>query len=80
MKHTLNRLINRRVILGVAIAAATTMAPGAFAQTKQVLRISTPAVPDDWHAKMWTVMKDELDKTAPGQFDTQINLNASLFK
>ena len=80
MKHTLNRLINRRVILAAAIAAATAMAPGAFAQTKQVLRISTPAVPDDWHAKMWTVMKDELDKTAPGQFDTQINLNASLFK
>lgn len=80
MKHTLNRLINRRVILAAAIAAATAMAPGAFAQTKQVLRISTPAVPDDWHAKMWTVMKDELDKSAPGQFDTQINLNASLFK
>ena len=80
MKHTLNRLINRRVILGAAIAAATAMAPVAFAQTKQVLRISTPAVPDDWHAKMWAVMKDELDKTAPGQFDTQINLNASLFK
>ena len=52
----------------------------AAAQTKHLLRISTPAVPDDWHAKMWTVMKDELDKTAPGQFDTQINLNASLFK
>ena len=80
MKHTLNRLINRRVILAAAIAAATAMAPVAFAQTKQVLRISTPAVPDDWHAKMWTVMKDELDKSAPGQFDTQINLNASLFK
>jgi TRAP-type transport system periplasmic protein len=80
MKHTITRLINRRVILGAAIAAVTVMAPVAFAQTKQVLRISTPAVPDDWHAKMWTVMKDELDKTAPGQFDTQINLNASLFK
>ena len=38
MKHTLNRLINRRVILGAAIAAATAMAPVAFAQTKQVLR------------------------------------------
>jgi hypothetical protein len=34
MKHTLNRLINRRVILGAAIAAATAMAPVAFAQTK----------------------------------------------
>jgi tripartite ATP-independent transporter DctP family solute receptor len=29
---------------------------------------------------MWTVMKEQLDKTAPGEFDVQINLNASLFK
>ncbi|MEY4294654.1 MAG: hypothetical protein RLY82_342 [Pseudomonadota bacterium] len=52
----------------------------AFANAQTVLRVSTPAVPDDWHAKMWTVMKDELAKTAPKQFDMQINLNASLFK
>jgi tripartite ATP-independent transporter DctP family solute receptor len=45
-----------------------------------LLRISTPAVPDDWHAKMWTVFKDSLEKSAPGEFDVQINLNASLFK
>ena len=45
-----------------------------------MLRISTPAVPDDWHAKMWTVFKESLDKSAPGEFDVQINLNASLFK
>jgi tripartite ATP-independent transporter DctP family solute receptor len=37
-------------------------------------------VPDDWHAKMWTVFKDNLEKSAPGEFDVQINLNASLFK
>jgi tripartite ATP-independent transporter DctP family solute receptor len=29
---------------------------------------------------MWTVMKDDLTKSAPKQFDVQINLNASLFK
>ncbi|MDO9197609.1 sialic acid TRAP transporter substrate-binding protein SiaP [Rhodoferax sp.] len=52
----------------------------AFAQARQLLRISTPAVPDDWHARMWTVMKEQLEKTAPGQFDVQISLNASLFK
>jgi tripartite ATP-independent transporter DctP family solute receptor len=45
-----------------------------------VLRISTPAVPDDWHAKMWTVFKENLEKSAPGEFDVQINLSASLFK
>lgn len=52
----------------------------ALAQAKIPMRISTPAVPDDWHAKMWTVFKDSLDKSSPNQFDTQINLNASLFK
>jgi tripartite ATP-independent transporter DctP family solute receptor len=72
----------RRLLL----AAGTTLALGAAvlapaqAQTKVVLRISTPAVPDDWHAKMWTVFKESLDKSAPGEFDVQINLNASLFK
>jgi tripartite ATP-independent transporter DctP family solute receptor len=50
------------------------------AQGKTVLRVSTPAVPDDWHAKMWTVFKESLDKSAPGEFDVQINLNGSLFK
>jgi tripartite ATP-independent transporter DctP family solute receptor len=29
---------------------------------------------------MWTVFKENLDKSAPGEFDVQINLNASLFK
>jgi tripartite ATP-independent transporter DctP family solute receptor len=37
-------------------------------------------VPDDWHGKMWTVFKESLDKSAPGEFDVQINLNAALFK
>ena len=76
---------SRRALLAVSAATAVASLLGfttlpAMAQTKHLLRISTPAVPDDWHAKMWTVMKDELEKTAPGQFDTQINLNASLFK
>ena len=47
---------------------------------KILLRISTPAVSDDWHAKIWAVFKDTLKKSAPGEFDAQINLNASLFK
>ena len=71
--------LRRRTLLGAGLALGSATLPS-FAQTKQALRISTPAVPDDWHAKMWTVMKDELEKTAPGQFDVQINLNASLFK
>ena len=74
--------LNRRTLLGAAAAlgAATLPALPALAQTKTVLRISTPAVPDDLHAKMWTVFKEQLEKTAPGEFDVQINLNATLFK
>ena len=71
--------ISRRAILGGATALAIAALPS-FAQSKTVLRISTPAVPDDWHGKMWTVFKDALDKSAPGEFDVQINLNGALFK
>jgi TRAP-type transport system periplasmic protein len=70
----------RRGLLAAAVALATTFAPAAMAQNKVLLRISTPAVPDDWHGKMWTVFKESLDKSAPGEFDVQINLNATLFK
>ncbi len=61
-------------------AAALMQAPAAQAQGKVLLRVSTPAVPDDWHAKMWGVLKDALEKSAPGQFDVQINLSGTLFK
>ncbi|MEO8013397.1 sialic acid TRAP transporter substrate-binding protein SiaP [Polaromonas sp.] len=72
----------RRTLLASASAVllmGALLSP-AQAQNKMVLRVSTPAVPDDWHAKMWTVFKDNLEKSAPGEFDVQINLNASLFK
>ena len=65
------------MLFGLALCAGLTPL---MAQTKVPLRISTPAVPDDWHAKMWTVFKESLDKAAPNQFDVQIHLNASLFK
>ncbi len=74
----------RRTLLAVACAGLATAAAWlpatAQAQTRTLLRISTPAVPDDWHGKMWTVFKEQLDKSAPGEFDVQINLNATLFK
>jgi tripartite ATP-independent transporter DctP family solute receptor len=79
MTRQSNTNFSRRTLLGAALALSASTHP-ALAQSKQVLRISSPAVPDDWHAKMWTVLKDNLDKAAPGQFDVQINLNASLFK
>lgn len=71
--------IRRRTCLSLAAALCLT-AGQAFAQSRRLLRISTPAVPDDWHARMWTVMKEQLEQTAPGQFEVQISLNATLFK
>ena len=75
---------NRRTLLHSAAASALGCSAlglaKARAQSRKILRISSSAVPDDWHAKMWTVFKDALEKTAPGEFDVQVNLNASLFK
>jgi len=81
MKTSLSSTL-RRTLLAAASATLLmgALLPAAQAQNKMVLRVSTPAVPDDWHAKMWTVFKDNLEKSAPGEFDVQINLNASLFK
>ncbi len=79
MPHFRSRSISRRgVLAGVAALGASALP--SFGQGKTVLRISTPAVPDDPHGKMWTVFKESLDKSAPGEFDVQINLNGSLFK
>lgn len=74
--------LQRRTLLA-AVAAIGSFALNcqpAMALNKTVLRISTPAVPEDWHAKMWTVFKDALEKSAPGEFEVQINLNGALFK
>ena len=66
-----------KLVIAAALCAATLPA---IAQGKMPLRVSTPAVPDDWHGKMWSVFKASLDKSAPGEFDVQIHLNATLFK
>jgi tripartite ATP-independent transporter DctP family solute receptor len=77
---TIRRGLLAATASGAALALAGVLPSAAHAQAKTLLRISTPAVPDDWHGKMWTVFKDALDKSAPGEFDVQINLNATLFK
>jgi tripartite ATP-independent transporter DctP family solute receptor len=79
MTKTQSTTFSRRTLLAATAALGASTLP-AMAQAKTVLRISTPAVPDAWHAKMWTVFKESLDKSAPGEFDVQINLNGSLFK
>lgn len=70
----------RRFALTALAAVGLAAATPAFAADAITLRISTPAVESDWHAKMLTVFKDELEKTAPGEFDVEIHLNATLFK
>ena len=71
---------SRRRRLAAGLVLSGFAAPGARAAGKTLLRISTPAVPDDWHAKMWTVFKEALEQSAPGEFELQVNLNAALFK
>ena len=73
-------LTHRILTITLACSLLAALPPQSMAQSKTVLRISTPAVPQDWHAKMWTVFKEELEKTAPREFDVQIYLNSSLFK
>jgi len=77
-RNALNSLIRGATILSGA--GAGVYSGQSMAAAKIALRISTPAVPDDWHAKMWTVFKDSLETAAPGAYDAQINLNATLFK
>jgi tripartite ATP-independent transporter DctP family solute receptor len=77
----LTRKIGRRTVLaGMGAGAVALGSSRLWAAEKHVLRISTPAVPEDWHAKMLTVFKNELEKSAPGQFDVQIFLSSTLFK
>ncbi len=78
--HT-TRLLRRAVLCMSAAVALSAAAPSSvFAQSKTVLRISSPAVPDDWHGKMWQTFKDSLNKTSPDTYDVQVNLNGALFK
>ncbi len=63
-----------------ALLACLLAAAPAFGQVKTVLRISTPAVPEDWHVKMLYVFRDELDKAAPGRFDVQVHHSGTLFR
>ena len=64
-------MIRRQIVAACASAVALCGVLGvstqAIAQTKIPMRISTPAVPDDWHAKMWTVFKENLDKSSANQ-------------
>ena len=70
----------RRAAAATLLACSALAAASALAQAKIVLRISTPAVPDDWHVKMLYVFRDELAKAAPGRFDVQVHHSGTLFR
>jgi tripartite ATP-independent transporter DctP family solute receptor len=70
----------RRVLAATLLACSAAAAASALAQVKTVLRISTPAVPEDWHVKMLYVFRDELAKAAPGRFDVQVHHSGTLFR
>ena len=72
--------LSRRLFMGMVAAAAIAGLTPAIAADPIKLRISTPAVEADWHAKMLPVFKEELEKAAPGQFDVEVHLNGTLFK
>lgn len=52
--------LSRRLFMGTVAAVAFAGLTPALAADPIKLRISTPAVEADWHAKMLTVFKDEL--------------------
>jgi len=64
----------------VAAAAVLAMSAVSAYAEKTVIRISTPAVPGDWHAEQLSVFKEYVERSLPGQYDVQIYLNATLFK
>src|SRR5258707_4500199 len=75
VKHTTTKRATAAALLACLLFAAP-----ALGQTKTVLRISTPAVPEDWHVTMLYVFRDELNKASPGRFDVQVHHSATLFR
>ena len=75
------RFVHRLYSLSAGIILTVLLTTLSTAQAEPLkIRISTPAVENDWHAKMLTVFKENLGKSAPGEFEVEIHLNATLFK
>ncbi len=78
--HAMTGASLTRVLAAAFFAGTLCFAAPGFAQPTTLLRISTPAVPGDWHVKMLTVFSDELARTAPGRFEVQVHHSATLFR
>ena len=66
--------------LSISLLISALFTGVAAASDKRTIRISSPAVPGDWHAEMLTIFKERLETSAPEEFDVQIFLNGTLFK
>jgi len=76
-----NSSIIRRLFVAMTFAASLTpfgVIANEAADTR-LLRISTPGVPQEIQSRSLVVFKTALEQLAPGQFDTQIHLNGTLF-
>lgn len=62
--------------LSLALGAAAT----AQAADPLKVRLSTAAVPGDWHAEMMKVFEKQVEEAFPGEIDVEIHLNGTLFK
>jgi TRAP-type C4-dicarboxylate transport system substrate-binding protein len=63
-----------------AAIAAPFLALPAAAQTAPQFRISTAAVEGDWLSRALARFKEGLDRAIPGQLNTSVHANASLFR
>jgi tripartite ATP-independent transporter DctP family solute receptor len=66
-----------------AIAATILLSFAATAPSQAAphqVRISTAAVPGDYHMEMWYVFKEWLERSAPGEFAVEIHHSGILFK
>ena len=63
----------------LGLAAGTLGIAPAQAAPHQV-RISTAAVPGDYHMEMWYVFKEWLERSAPGEFAVEVHHSGTLFK
>jgi len=74
------RVVSWALVLGLVTPLMIHQLSVTVEAAPQKLRISTPAVEKDWHAQMLFIFKEWLERSAPGEFDVEIHLNATLFK
>ena len=67
-------------IAGIALTVSVVLAASAQAQNKVLLRFSTAAPPPDFLSKSLERFKEEVEKSAPNQFEIRLHPGSSLFR